>query len=94
MLHLRLLRRMRASWRCTRRGHGLANPWEGLMAVEAAQLDDFAVEREALRGELRFAESEAARVAVEHFAVIQQAHFDAVEPGSFQVPELDGAKIV
>ena len=30
-------------------GHGLADEREGLMAIEAAQLDDLAVEREALR---------------------------------------------
>ncbi len=47
-------------------GHGLAYPWEGLMAVEAAQLDDLAVEREALGREARFAEADAARVVVEH----------------------------
>ena len=41
-------------------GHGLAYPGEGLMAVEAAQLDDRAVEREALRGEAGFAEADAA----------------------------------
>jgi hypothetical protein len=41
-------------------GHGLAHPGEGLMAVEAAQLDDFAVEREALRREAGFAEADAA----------------------------------
>ncbi len=49
-------------------GHGLAHPGEGLMAVEAAQLDDRAVERESLRRELRFAEADAARVAVEDAA--------------------------
>ena len=44
------------------RGHGLADEGEGLMAVEAAQLDDASVEREALRREARFAEADAAGV--------------------------------
>jgi len=39
-------------------GHRLANEGKGLMPVEAAQLDDFAVELEAVIGELGFAEAE------------------------------------
>ena len=35
------------------------------MTVEAAQLDDFAIEFEAVIGELRFAETDGARVFVD-----------------------------
>ena len=43
-------------------GHRLTDEGKGLVAIEAAQLDDFAVEREALVGEDGFAEADAARV--------------------------------
>ena len=45
-------------------GHGLADPWEGLMAIQAAELDYLAIQFEALIGELGFAETETARVFV------------------------------
>jgi hypothetical protein len=67
-------------------GHGLANPGEGLMAVEAAQLDDGAVEREALGREAGFAEADAAGVVVQQMAAAQQTDFDAVELGRVQIP--------
>ena len=41
-------------------GHGLADPWECLMAIKAAQLDDCAVEREALRCEAGLSPSKSA----------------------------------
>ena len=75
-------------------GHGLSDPGESLMAVEAAQLDDGAVEREALRREARLAEADAARVVVEQICAAQQAHFNAIELGRTQIPELDGAQVV
>ncbi len=94
MLHLRFLRRMMASCALDAAGHGLAYPGEGLMAVEAAQLDDGSVEREALGGEAGFAEADAARVVVEHLGAAQQAHLNAIELGRAKIPELDSAKIV
>jgi hypothetical protein len=45
-------------------GHGLSDEGEGLMAVEAAELDDFAVQLEAVVSELGFAEAEGALVLV------------------------------
>ena len=75
-------------------GHGLAYPWERLMAVEAAQFDDRAVERKALRREARLAEADATRVVVQQIRAAQQAHLHAVELGGTQIPELDGAKLV
>ena len=47
--------------------HGLSNPWKGLMSIQAAQLDDRAIEREALRREARLAETDASRFVVEQF---------------------------
>ncbi len=46
-------------------GHGLADEGEGLMAVEAAELDDFAVQLKAMVGELGFAEAEGALVMID-----------------------------
>ena len=50
-------------------GHGLAHPGKGLMTIESAQLDDLAVEFEAVIGKLRLAETEAARVFIEQLRV-------------------------
>ena len=44
--------------------HGLPHKGKRLMTVEAAQLDDFAVQLEAVIGELRFAEAKAAGVFI------------------------------
>ena len=53
-------------------GHGLADEGKGLMAIESAQLDDLAVEREAVIGERRFAEADAPRVFVDDLAVLSR----------------------
>jgi hypothetical protein len=51
-------------------GHGLADVGEGLMAIEAAELDDFAVEGEAVVGEGGLAEADAAGLLVDDIAAI------------------------
>jgi hypothetical protein len=46
--------------------HGLADKGKGLVSIEAAQLQDLAIEREALIGEDGFTKSDATCVLVEH----------------------------
>ena len=53
--------------------HCLTNPREGLMAIEAAQLDDFAIQFETVIGELGFAETKTAGVFVDDLVASQQA---------------------
>ncbi len=89
MLQCRLWRRMFGVLTLGARGHGLADEGEGLVAVEAAQLDDLSVEREAVIGEGGLAEADAAGVAVDGFGGLQQADVDGVEVRIFEVPELD-----
>src|SRR5216683_5876522 len=69
-------------------GHRLSNKRECLMAVESAQLDDLAVEREPSRREPRLAESHAAAVPVDGRAFIQQLHVDPIQLGIFEIPQL------
>src|SRR5690242_15380962 len=47
-------------------GHGLSDKGEGLMAVQTAKLDDFAVECEALVGKFGVAEADCAAVGVDY----------------------------
>ena len=58
-------------------GHGLADKGKGLMAVQAAQLDDFAVEFETVIGELGFAKTDGARDFVHGLRPAQQANLHA-----------------
>src|ERR1700746_1788592 len=46
-------------------GHGLADPGERLMAIESAQLDDFAIQLKTMIGELRFAETDDAGILID-----------------------------
>ena len=75
-------------------GHGLADKGKRLVTIEAAQLDDFAVQFEAVIGELGFAKAEAAGVFVQHLRAAAQADAGGVEIAVFQLPELDSAKLV
>ena len=68
MLHLELVAQdLRVAALGTRR-HGLTDEGEGLMAIEAAQLDDFSIELESVIGELCLAKAKAARVFVDDLA--------------------------
>ena len=71
------------------RGHGLADEGEGLVAVEAAQLDDFAVEGEAVVGEGGLAEADAAGVFVDGFGGTAAGGRGRCRDWVFEVPELD-----
>ena len=66
--------------------HGLADKGKGLMAVQPAQLDHFAVEFEAVIGELRFAKTDGARDFVHRLRPAQQTNLHAIEIGMRQDP--------
>ena len=67
-------------------GHGLADEGKGLMTVQPAQLDHFAVEFETVIGELRFAEPDGARDFIHRLRPAQQADLHAVQIRVRQVP--------
>ena len=75
-------------------GHRLADERERLVAVEAAQLDDLAVQLEAVVGELRLAKARPASVLVDQPRPVEQAHADLVEVRLRQVPQPDGSELV
>ena len=58
---------MLASLRCARPGIAWPSERKRLVTVEAAQLDDFAVQLEAVIGEFGVAETEGALVAIDEF---------------------------
>src|SRR5271165_155852 len=74
------------------RRHSLPDPGESLMTVEPAQLDDLAVELEAVIGELGFAEAETAGVFVHYLRSAAQPHPRRVEVSLFHVPQSDSAQ--
>src|SRR5437660_3634070 len=75
-------------------GHRLPHPGKSLMPVESAQLDDFAIQLEAVIGELCFAESETARVFVDDLVVSQQTNMNGVKISLLEAPELDVAQLL
>src|SRR5262249_49867422 len=79
---------LRAEW------HGLANEREGLVTGETDQLDDFAVESEAVLGEFGVTEAGGALVGVDDLSALEEADVDGVEVGMLEVPELDAAQRV
>jgi len=63
---------------------GIAWPTHGKVdGGRGAQFDDRAVEREAMRGEAGFAETDAVAVIIEQMRVVEQTDLDAVELGIF-----------
>ena len=75
-------------------GHGLADEGKRLMTVEAAELDDFAIELEAVVGELRFAKAERAFVLIDQLRSAKEAHVNGIEIGVRNVPQFDRAEVV
>src|SRR6202007_3059082 len=71
------------------RRHGLADKGEGLMAIQSTQLDDLAVEGEAVIGEGSLAESYAAGVLIDDLAGAEKLHVHGVELRPVELPELD-----
>ena len=57
--------------------HGLSDKGKGLMAVQPAQLDHFAIEFETVIGELRFPETDGARDFIHRLRPAQQANLHA-----------------
>src|SRR5258707_13203930 len=70
-------------------GHCLADKWKCLVTIESAELDDFAVQLEAMFGELRFAEAESARVFINCVFSSNQTHANVVEAPVIEFPKLD-----
>ncbi|HWJ46041.1 MAG TPA: hypothetical protein VNS62_00220 [Candidatus Udaeobacter sp.] len=64
------------------------------MAIEAAQLDPFPIQFEAVIGELGFAEAETARVFVDDLVVSQQPDVDGVEVSLLQASQFDLAQLL
>src|SRR5665213_2631863 len=60
-------------------GHRLPDERKGLVAVKAAQLDDLAVEREALVSEHRLTEANATSIFVDHLAGANQPYMNTVK---------------
>src|SRR5207247_9384001 len=73
--------------------HGLADEGKRLMTVEAAELDDFAIELEAVVGELRFAKAERAFVLIDQLRSAKEAHVNGIEMGVRSVPQFDRAEV-
>ena len=74
-------------------GHGLPDKGKGLMAVESAQLDDLAVQFEAVIGKLGLAKAEAAGVFVQKLGTVVEAHAHRVKIAFLHTPQLDSAEI-
>ncbi len=77
---------LRTSW------HGLPDPGKGLMTIEPAQLDDLAVQLEAVIGELGLTEGETAGVFVHDLRSAAQAHPGRVEVSFLQIPQSDSVQ--
>ena len=66
--------------------HSLSNKWKRLMPVEAAQLDDLAVQFEPVIGELGFPETETARIFVNYLGAHMQAAHAPYKGSDFPCP--------
>src|ERR1700722_9511993 len=75
-------------------GHRLPNEGKCLMTIKSAQLDNSAVQCEAVVREFGVTETDPALIAVDKLRPFQQTHMNRVEISILQVPELDRAQIV
>src|SRR5580693_7116478 len=75
-------------------GHRLTDPGKGLVAIQPSQLDDLAVELEAMIGELGLAEAEAARIFVEQLRSVVEANARGIQLAFLHVPESNSAQMV
>ena len=66
--------------------HRLADERIRLMAIESAQLDHFAVQLEAVIGELGMTKADSPLVAVEKLRAFQQAHVNCIQDCDFGGP--------
>jgi hypothetical protein len=56
------------------------------VAIEAAQLHDFAVERESVIGKRRLTEADAPRLLIYQLMLAHQSHTHLIEPRMIQIP--------
>src|SRR5579885_3293819 len=63
------------------------------MAIQAAELYDFAVEFETVIGELRFAKADAPGIVIVEFGSAQQANVNGIEMRGSEVPEFNAPQI-
>ena len=75
-------------------GHGLADERKRLVTIEAAQLDDRAVQCKAVVGKLRLAKASGTAVVIHQLSPAEQPNVDGVEIGMGEVPEIDVGKVV
>src|SRR5581483_444845 len=75
------------------RTHRLADERERLVSIQTTQLDHFSVQLEAMIRELRLAKADTSAVFIEYRIALLQAHDDAVEIGTLQVPFPNRAQI-
>ncbi len=74
-------------------GHGLSDEGKRLMTIEAAQLDDLAVQLKTVVSELGFAKSDDARDLIDLASTAPERDIHAVEIGVRQIPQLDAVQI-
>src|ERR1700683_577610 len=66
--------------------HSLTHKGEGLMTVESAQLEHFAVQLETVSGKPGLAKTDGARILIHQARSIQQTNPDGIEFGPRQIP--------
>src|SRR5579864_8599374 len=76
------------------RGHGLADKWKSLVPVEAAQLDDLAVQLKPVVGKLRLAKSEPTAVLINHCSSLQKPRIHGVQAGLGEFPQPDARQFL
>ena len=64
------------------------------MTIQAAQLNDFAIEFKTVVGELGFAEANSAGNFVDHLRPAQQANVHRIQIWAGKIPQFDGTKLV
>ena len=66
--------------------HCLTDKRKSLMTIEAAELDDLAIELEAVIGKLRVAKADFAGIGIDQFRAALQAHMNRVKIGIAEIP--------
>src|SRR6266508_5075636 len=76
------------------RGHGLTDEGERLMAIQTAQLQVLAVEKETISREASLAKAYASFVLIDDALSLRQSHEHLIKPRPVDAPEIDVAKII
>src|SRR5580704_13863320 len=74
--------------------HRLADERKCLMAVKAAQLNDPAIQLEAVVRELRLPKTNRAAILIDQLGSVQQTRSDGIKIRVLEVPEFDPAEVV